>query len=190
MKVSLVFIGSDERIISGVNRIAWKSKPNSNIETRKWACYNVWVHIMQRRWKSGSGWWDCEPAHLSANFEIPPTKYPKHKPHIERSWLLYNCTNVIDTPAQSIHNVHPHSIENWYSEVDRSVYQNPVSSLIALKTRLQEKWEWNKIGSDYTSKMISNMSNLLSEVIKKRQYPKILITWCTVQIMCYNQAEN
>ena len=31
----------------------------------------------------------------------PKTMIPKHKSYLYKSWLLYNCTKAIDTPAQS-----------------------------------------------------------------------------------------
>lgn len=91
---------------------------------------------------------------------------PKHKAHIVREWLPYNCPKVIQTPPQSP-DLNP--IENLWDELDRRVRENPVSSVSALKARLQE--EWSKIGTDYTQKIIRNMPQRLNGVITNQGYP-------------------
>lgn len=102
---------------------------------------------------------------IKETFKLYQDNDPKHKAHQVRLWLLYNCPSVIDTPPQSP-DMNP--IENLWNELNRRVRQKPVSSIPALKARLLE--EWNKIGNDYTSKIISSMPKRLSDVIANKGY--------------------
>lgn len=90
---------------------------------------------------------------------------PKHKSHLVRSWLLYNCPKVIDTPPQSP-DLNP--IENLWAELKNRVRNPPVKSKKELERRVTE--EWYKIGHEYTKKIISNMPKRLREVIKQKGY--------------------
>ena len=76
----------------------------------------------------------------------------KHNAYKVRSFLLHNCSKAIEPPPQSP-NMNP--IENLWNKLDRRERQKPVSSITELKKRHLE--ECNKIGSNYTSKIISNM---------------------------------
>ena len=57
-------------------------------------------------------------------------------------------------------------IENLWYELDRRIRQKPISSITELNKRHLE--EWNQIGSNYTSKIIANMSQRLDSVIKNK----------------------
>lgn len=100
------------------------------------------------------------------SFKFYQDNDPKHKAHVVREWLLYNCPKVIQTPAQSP-DLNP--IENLWDELDRRVRENPVTSISGLKIRLQE--EWNKISVEYLSKIIKNMPQRLQGVISNQGYP-------------------
>lgn len=108
----------------------------------------------------------AEKMGILSTFKLYQDNDPKHKAHVVREWLLYNCPKVINTPSQSP-DMNP--IENLWDHLDRRVREKPVSSKNDLKKRLQE--EWNKIGVDYLQKCIKNMPNRLSEVIKNKGYP-------------------
>lgn len=98
-------------------------------------------------------------------FKLYQDNDPKHKAHKVRSWLLYNCPKVLETPPQSP-DLNP--IENLWSELDRRVHKTPISSISDLKKRLQE--EWAKIGQDYTSKIIKNMPKRLNDTVLNNGY--------------------
>lgn len=108
----------------------------------------------------------AEKMGILSTFKLYQDNDPKHKAHIVREWLLYNCPKVINTPSQSP-DMNP--IENLWDYLDRRIRERPVSSKSELKYRLQE--EWSKIGVEYLQKCIRNMPNRLSEVIKNKGYP-------------------
>ena len=84
---------------------------------------------------------------IKNSFKLYQDNDPKHKAHLVRCWLLYNCPKVIKTPAQSP-DMNP--IENWSEELERRIQTKPISSLKHLKERLQE--EWHRIDSNYFKK--------------------------------------
>jgi len=92
----------------------------------------------------------AEKMGIRNTFKLYQDNDPKHKGYKVRSWLLYNCPKVLETPPQSP-DLNP--IENLWSELDRRVHKTPISSISALKERLQEKWA--KIGPEYTQKNYS-----------------------------------
>lgn len=102
---------------------------------------------------------------IAATFKLYQDNDPKHKAHKVQSWLLRNCPKLLETPPQSP-DLNP--IENLWSELDRRIHKMPITSISMLKTRLQE--EWNKIGSDYTSKIISSMPKRLKDTLKNMGY--------------------
>lgn len=56
---------------------------------------------------------------------------PKHKSYLSRSWLLYNCTKVIATPAESPH-ISP--IENLWVHLKKNVLKrSPTNKNDSLK---------------------------------------------------------
>ena len=102
---------------------------------------------------------------ISDTFKLYQDNDPKHKAHKVRSWLLYNCPKVLETPPQSP-DLNP--IENLWSELDHRVHKTPISSLPMLKARLQE--EWAKISPEYIKKIINNMPNRLSDTMQNNGY--------------------
>lgn len=88
---------------------------------------------------------------------------PKHKAYKVRSWLLYNCPHVMETPPQSP-DINP--IENLWNYLDTKVREHQVSSKTQLKTALLEEWE--KIPPSFCEKLVNSMPNRLKMVIKNK----------------------
>jgi len=107
----------------------------------------------------------AEKMGIRNTFKLYQDNDPKHKAYKVRSWLLYNCPKVLETPPQSP-DLNP--IENLWSELDRRVHKTPISSISALKERLQE--EWAKIGPEYTQKIIANMPKRLNDTLRNNGY--------------------
>lgn len=92
---------------------------------------------------------------------------PKHKALVVRTWLLYNCPKVIETPPQSP-DLNP--IEHLWEHVERKIRSN---HKIQRKRQLEQaiSEEWGKISSDITSKLVESMPNRLLAVIKNNGNP-------------------
>lgn len=120
----------------------------------------IYLNILKENLKKSA-----EKMGILQSFKLYQDNDPKHKAHIVREWLLYNCPKVIATPPQSP-DLNP--IENLWDELERRVRQKPASSHIELKKRLQE--EWAKIGQDYTQKITGNMPKRLNDVIKNNGF--------------------
>lgn len=99
-------------------------------------------------------------------FEFYQDNDPKHKAYEVRSWLLYNCPKVVDTPAQSP-DLNP--IENLWDYVDRKVRLHDITSISMLKEVLAR--EWNAIGKDVCAKYVSSMPKRMSLVINRKGNP-------------------
>ena len=92
-----------------------------------------------------------------------------------RSWLLHNCTKVIQTPPESP-DLNP--IEHLWDELDRRIRTSPITSFVELKGRLVE--EWNDISCNYTKKVVSCMPQRLNAILHQKAFqlstiaPKLL----------------
>lgn len=86
---------------------------------------------------------------------------PKHKAYKVRSWLLYNCPHVIETPPQSP-DINP--IENLWNYLDAKVREHEISSKTELKSALLEEWE--KIPPSFCEKLVQSMPNRLKMIVK------------------------
>lgn len=87
---------------------------------------------------------------------------PKHKSLLCRTWLLYNCTKVIDTPAQSP-DLNP--IENLWALLKRKVAKRQPTNKNSLIKAIEE--EWLKIPQYYdVNGLIQSMSRRLRAVIE------------------------
>ena len=86
---------------------------------------------------------------------------PKHKSYLCKSWLLYNCTKVIDTPAQRP-DFKP--IENlWVHLKKKTGKRSPTNKNELIKFIKEER---EKITSDYDiPKLITSMKRLLQAII-------------------------
>ena len=63
---------------------------------------------------------------------------PKHKSYLCKSWLSYNCTKVIDSPAQ-IPDVNP--IENLWVHLRKKVGKRKPTNKNELIRFIKEEWE-------------------------------------------------
>lgn len=105
----------------------------------------------------------AEKLGIRRTFKFYQDNDPKHKAHITREWLLYNCPKVLETPPQSP-DINP--IENLWELLDRKVRETPITSKSHLKERLQE--EWAEIPSSLLENLISSMPRRLRMVIKAK----------------------
>lgn len=86
---------------------------------------------------------------------------PKHKSLLCRTWLLYNCSKVLDTPAQSP-DMNP--IENLWAFLKKKVAKRAPTSKSALVRAIQE--EWKKIPDYYDMEhLVGSMPRRLQAVI-------------------------
>ena len=86
---------------------------------------------------------------------------PKHKSYLCKSWLLYNCTKDIDTPAQS---PDINSIENFWIHLKKKVGKRWPTNRNKLMRFMKD--EWKKIPSEYDiPKLIQFMKKPLQMVI-------------------------
>lgn len=95
------------------------------------------------------------------HFKFYQDNDPKHKAHMVRMWLLYNCGKVMDAPAQSP-DLNP--IENLWVHLKKNVAKRQPKNRTALKTAIQE--EWQKIPNNYNlEKLVHSMTKRLQCVI-------------------------
>lgn len=100
------------------------------------------------------------------NFKFYQDNDPKHKSHMVRMWLLYNCGHVIDTPAQSP-DLNP--IENLWVFLKKRVAKRQPKNMASLKTAISE--EWQKIPTNYDlKKLIGSMKNRLQCVVDAKGF--------------------
>lgn len=105
----------------------------------------------------------AEKLNILNTFTFYQDNDPKHKAYKTRSWLLYNCPHVLETPSQSP-DCNP--IENLWDYLDKKIRTSPINSSFHLKQRLQE--EWANIPCDYLQKLVSSMPKRLNAVIKAK----------------------
>ncbi|GFW17222.1 transposable element Tc1 transposase [Trichonephila clavipes] len=77
---------------------------------------------------------------------------PKHKAYRVRSWLLYNCPQVMETPPQSPDII---PIENLWDHLNKKVREHAVSSKTELKRVLLQ--EWDNIQPNFCEKLVQSM---------------------------------
>lgn len=97
------------------------------------------------------------------SFKFYQDNDPKHTAYNSKSWLLYNCPKVLDTPPQSP-DCNP--IENLWDYLEDRVRETPILNKEHLKKRLQE--EWCKIPLDYIRNLIFSMPRRLEAIIKAK----------------------
>jgi len=115
----------------------------------------------------------AEKMGIRNTFKLYQDNDPKNEAYKVRSWLLYNCPKVLETPPQS---PDLNLIENLWSELDRRVHKTPISSISALKERLQE--ECARIGPEYTQKIIANMPKRLNDTLRNNGYHTKYLIGC------------
>lgn len=91
---------------------------------------------------------------------------PKHMAYEVRSWLLYNCPKVIQTPPRS---PDLNSIENLWDELDCRIRTSPITSSMELKKKLVE--EWNSVSRNYTKIVVSCIPQRLNAVLRQKSLP-------------------
>ncbi|GFV59206.1 transposable element Tcb1 transposase [Trichonephila clavipes] len=75
---------------------------------------------------------------LRNNWRFYQDNDPKHKAYRMRSWHLYNCLHVMETPPQSP-DINP--IENLWDHFNKKVREYAVSSKTELKRVLLQEWD-------------------------------------------------
>lgn len=103
---------------------------------------------------------------INNNYRFYQDNDPKHTSYRVRTWLLYNCRNVIKTPAQSPDlNV----IENLWLTLKNKVNSAPISNRNELKVKITEAWD--TISPEYTRKLVESMPRRLQAVIDNEGGP-------------------
>lgn len=103
---------------------------------------------------------------LIDNYRFYQDNDPKHTSYRVRSWLLYNCPNVIKTPAQSPDlNV----IENLWLTLKNKVNIAPIANKNELRIKITEAW--NAISPEYITKLVESMPRRLQAVIENQGGP-------------------
>ena len=108
----------------------------------------------------------AEKLEIRDSFRYYQDNDPKHTSGIVKSWLIWNCPHVVQTPAQSPDlNV----IENLWSVLERNIRNHNISNASDLKRALLE--EWGKISPDYTKSLTESMKSRLKAVLHQKGYP-------------------
>lgn len=104
---------------------------------------------------------------IENSFHFYQDNDPKHKAWVVRSWLLYNCPKVIETPPQSP-DINP--IEHLWEHLDRKIRAN---HNVRRKTELRQAIleEWLRIPSEITQKLVSSMPDCMLAIIRSKGYP-------------------
>ena len=121
----------------------------------------AYLNILRRNLKQSA-----EELGLGSGYYFQQDNDPKHTAHILKLWLLYNVTNPLRTPPQSL-DLNP--IEHLWDSLEREIRQHSITSKSMLKDVLQE--EWAQIASTETSWLVDSMPKHLAEVLKRRGYP-------------------
>lgn len=122
---------------------------------------HVYLDILKTHLRSSA-----EKMGILDTFRFYQDNDPKHKSHLVRQWLLYNCPKVLDTPAQSP-DINP--IEHLWDVLDRKIRKCHISSKSDLKTVLLQ--EWAKISQEVTFKLATSIPSRLRSVIKAKGGP-------------------
>uniref|UniRef100_A0A0A1XH96 Transposable element Tc1 transposase n=1 Tax=Zeugodacus cucurbitae TaxID=28588 RepID=A0A0A1XH96_ZEUCU len=107
----------------------------------------------------------AEKLGIRQNFRYYQDNDPKHKASIVQSWLIWNCTHLMNPPAQSP-DMNP--IENLWSLLENNIRKHRISNKKQLKSAILE--EWNKIGTEITKKLVESMPARLKAVLKGNGY--------------------
>lgn len=119
-----------------------------------------YVRILQEHLKTSAEKFGFSTG-IHSKFKFYQDNDPKHKEHRVRMWILFNCGQVLDTPAQSP-DLNP--IENIWALLKKNVAKRHPKNRTELKTIIQE--EWTKIPNDYDMKnLIFSMKRRLQAVI-------------------------
>lgn len=121
----------------------------------------VYLNILRRNLRSSA-----RKLGIIDTFSYYQDNDPKHKSNLVQSWLLGNCPNLMETPAQSP-DCNP--IEHLWEELDRRIRKRQISNEEDLKKALQE--EWQNIPSETTKKLVESMPKRLEAVINNKGYP-------------------
>lgn len=100
---------------------------------------------------------------LSDRWKFYQDNDPKHKAYWVRSWLLYNCPHVMETPPQSP-DINP--IENLWEHLNKNIRKHVISHKTDLKRILLE--EWNKIEPTFCTKLVQSLPSRLKMVLKNK----------------------
>lgn len=103
---------------------------------------------------------------LSEDYYFYQDNDPKHKAYNVRSWLLYNCPHVLETPPQSP-DLNP--IEHLWSYLEEKLRIQDIRNKNDLIASLKN--EWDKISPDYCQKLVKSMPNRLKAVISQKGLP-------------------
>lgn len=79
----------------------------------------------------------AEKLGIRGSFKFYQDNDPKHKAYIVRSWLLYNCPKVLETPPQSP-DLNP--IEHLWGELSARLRNSRIGTREELKRRLAAEW--------------------------------------------------
>lgn len=120
-----------------------------------------YLHILKQHLHKSA-----EKLGIRDTFKFYQDNDPKRKFHIVKSWLLYKCPKVLETPPQS-HDLNP--IENLWAQLKSRTWKTLSKSKVELEEKIKK--EWGKITSEDINKYISNMPQRLGEVIRRRWYP-------------------
>ena len=104
-----------------------------------------------------------EKLSIRDQFRTYQDRDPKHKAGVVQSWLIWNCSHLMQPPAQSPDlNV----IENLWAILDQNVRQHQIANKNDPIAALKE--EWAKITPQTTRKLVKSMQKRLSAVMEQK----------------------